>query len=353
MTSRLKLFVFPGNIEPHILDIASRQIPYMRTDSFSRLILESEEILLDLLDCQSGKLIPYTGSGTAAMDSCVLSYVSGRKRVLVINGGSFGARWAAICRYYHIPFDEIEVTFGNDPDWALIERALSSGAFDTILMQHHETSSGYLYDLERFSRLCAQSNVSMVVDAISSFLTDDFSMAELGIDVAILSSQKGLNLPPGLSFVALSKDVVERGGFYRKSFYLDWNEQLINLERGQTPYSPATQLFLQLSERLKSIKISGVNRSIQTSFKRASFFRDLCLSKHWVFSASRMSNCLTGVYLPYAVRPLVDHLQKLQIYVMPSAAENMIRVAHTGTLGEQDYLELTEEISKWEAINQK
>ena len=349
----MKSFVFPGNIEPEILAIAAEQVPYMRTEWFSELVIGSENMLLDLINCPTGKVIPYTASGTAAMDACVMSFVSTCKKALVINGGTFGARWGQLCSYYGISHDEFLVEFGRDPDWDALMEKIKSGEYDVVLMQHHETSSGYLYNLDRISVLCKDYGLYLVVDAISSFLSDPLSMKDQGVDIALLSSQKGLNLPPGLSFIVLSESVTSRGQFAKSSFYYDWNEQLLNLKRGQTPYSPATHLFMQLHARLCKIKEYGIVSVLNDVKEKAESFREACLANGWQFSANRMSNCLTGIYLPFLARPLVNALIQKDIYIMPCRHENMIRVAHLGASTIPDHLKLIEEIEKWQKMTQK
>jgi aspartate aminotransferase-like enzyme len=343
----MKSFAFPGNIEPEILGIASEQVPYMRTRWFSELILECEGIMLDILGCPGGRVIPYTASGTAAMDACVASFVSTCKRPLIINGGDFGARWGKLCHYYDLPYDEFDVPFARHPDMALLREQITSGKFDVLLMQHHETSSGYLYDLESVSQLCRANGIRLVVDAISSFLTDSLSMGRWGIDIIIVSSQKGLNLPPGLSFVVISPGILEQGGFAKKAFYFDWDEQLANLKRGQTPFSPATHLFMQLHERLRRIRNRGATNILNDVSIRARAFRQACLAQEWSIPAERMSNCLTAVNLPFPARDLVDYLNARQIYVMPSRLSTMIRVTHSGTLDCDEQIKLVEEIELW------
>lgn len=345
----MRSFAFPGNIEPEILAIAGDQVPYMRTPWFSDLVLACESMLLELLDCPGGRVIPYTASGTAAMDACVGSFVAPRRRALVVNGGTFGARWCEICRFYGVCFDEFTVPFGRNPDMARLNGLLDSGAYDVLLMQHHETSSGCLYDLESISGICRARGVRLVVDAISSFLADHFSMASWGVDVAVLSSQKGLNLPPGLSFVVLSKPVLDEGRFGRTAFSLDWPSHLVQLARGQTPFSPATHLFMQLHARLTTVQTIGTRRLIGRVSDRAEAFRRLCRAHGWTFSADTMSNSLTGVCLPFPVRPLIHDLLLQQTYVMPSGPENMIRVTHTGTLDSAAHEQLVEEIVKWQS----
>jgi len=344
----MKSFAYPGNIEADILSIGAEQIPYMRTEWFSGMMLECQSLLLELLDCPGGGVIPYTASGTAAMESCVRSFAATRKKALVVNGGTFGARWAELCGYSGIPRDVFDVDFGKAPCWERLIQAIASGDYGTLLIQHHETSSGYLYDLSRLSDACRDHDVALVVDAISSFLTDPLSMRDLHIDILVLSSQKGLNLPPGLSFVVLSDRVLAKNSFAPGGYYYDWDTHLRNMKRGQTPYSPATQLFRQLHARLKKLEKSGVERAIDAVKTRAIAFRAACQENGWRLSADERSNCLTGIYLDRPVKPLVRQLQDMGIFVMPCQHENMIRVAHTGCLTVADDLELAEEIARWE-----
>lgn len=344
----MKSFAFPGNIEPEILAIAAGQVPYMRTRWFSDLVLECESMLLALLDCQGGRVIPYTASGTAAMEASVRAFVSRHAHPLVINGGTFGARWGEICRYHGLAFEEFKIPFGKNLDLQLLSERLASGYHRVLVMQHHETSSGQLFDLQGIATLCRKHRVRLVVDAIGSFLLDPVSMADCGVDVMILSSQKGLNLPPGLSFSVLAPRVLNEKGFGKSGFYCDWDEQLSNLSRGQTPFSPATHLFMQLHHRLEKASALGLCNIIGQVRRKADAFRKECGSQGWPIVAETPSNCLTGLYLPFPARPLVEHLTSRQIFVLPSSVENMIRVTHLGTLDIADQSSLTKEIIAWQ-----
>jgi len=344
----VKSFAYPGNIDADILAIGAEQVPYMRTEWFSVMMLECQSLMLEFLDCPGGKVIPYTASGTAAMESCVRSFVAARKKALVVNGGTFGARWGDLCRYSGIPYEMFDVEFGKSPDWDRLIKKIKSETYGTLLIQHHETSSGYLYDLNRLAEPCRDHHVALVVDAISSFLSDPLSMRALNMDVLILSSQKGLDLPPGLSFVVLSKPVLAETRFVEGGFYYDWTTTLRNMERGQTPFSPATQLFRQLHARLQKIKRWGLGHTLDAVKTRATGFRSICQERGWRFSADVQSNGLTGIYLSRPVQSLVKKLQDNEVYVMPSRHDNMIRVTHNGCLTVADDLELAEEIAKWE-----
>lgn len=79
----MKSYVFPGNIEDSILQIGGKPFPYMRTEQFSALVKDSEQMLLNLIHCPSGRVLFYTASGTGAMDAVVTNYVSTRKKHLL------------------------------------------------------------------------------------------------------------------------------------------------------------------------------------------------------------------------------------------------------------------------------
>ena len=190
----MKSYVFPGNIEERILRIAGEPFPYMRTALFSEIVKDSERMLLELIHCPGGRVIFYTASGTGAMDAVVTNYVSLKKKAFIIAGGSFGYRWKSLCEYYQVQNEVFEVPFARDIDYAQLEDAVAASRPDVFLCQHHETSTGQLFDLKKISAICRKHNVSLVVDAISSFLSDDLDMEELNIDICITSSQKGLNI---------------------------------------------------------------------------------------------------------------------------------------------------------------
>ena len=179
----IKSYVFPGDIDEQIASIGAKPFIYMRTDEFSGINLESERMLLELIHCSAGRTIIYTGSGTGAMSAVVENYVSTRSKAFVVDGGSFGHRWYDLCLYYGLPAVDYKVEFGKDLDYDALESALAGSGADTLLVQHHETSSGVLFDIRRIGEICRRLGVSLVVDVISSFLAEDFSMDEVGADI--------------------------------------------------------------------------------------------------------------------------------------------------------------------------
>lgn len=343
----MKSYVFPGNIEDSILQIGGKPFPYMRTEQFSELVKDSERMLLELIHCPSGRVIIYTASGTGAMDAVVTNYVSRFNKAFIIAGGSFGYRWKSLCEYYGCANEVFEVPFAQDIDYSLLEAKVAACRPDVFLCQHHETSTGQLYDMEKISAICKQYNVSLVVDAISSFLSDKLDMEALGIDICITSSQKGLNIAPGLSFLFLSSKILDTD-FMHKSYYFDFVENLKNLERGQTPYSPATPLFLQLHARLQIDINIGVEKLIASVRSKALYFRELCRCNGWEIPAQVPSNCITGFFVKKNGDILFKELLKQDIFIMPGGTPDYFRVSHLGVQTNEDLNELARLIKEIE-----
>ena len=237
--------------------------------------------------------------------------------------------------------------FAKDIDYAALEVKVATYHPEVLLCQHHETSSGQIFDLQRISAICLKHNVSLVVDAISSFLTDPLDMDQLGIDICITSSQKGLNIAPGLSFIFLSERLTDYK-FNHKGYYFDFEENLNNLKRGQTPYSPATTLFMQLHARLKKIMAQGINHVIETVAANAIFFRTLCRENGWEILCDTPSNCITGFMTGDKDRKIFTTLLEKDIMIMPGGKSGFYRVSHLGEQTTDELKELAAEIKNIE-----
>ena len=347
-------YVFPGNINDDIAKLGAEPIPYMRTDEFSAINLESEKILLDLIHCKDGKTIIYTGSGTGAMAATVENYVITKKKAIVINGGSFGKRWVSLCKYYNVPAVDFQVTPGKDIDYKLLEKTIETERPDVFLCQHHETSTGVLYQLDKISEICRKHDISLVVDVISSFLAEDLNMDELGIDICITSTQKGLNVPPGLTVVFLSAKL-NGYKFAHNGYYWDFEENLDNLRRGQTPFSPATTIYLQLHARLKELEAQGgEHQNIQEVRHRAEVFREECRKYGWPMPAEHPSYAITAIQTRdtekrKVFRGLID---KYDTYIMPGSVPGFYRISHMGLQSDDELRNLAKHIHELESEEQ-
>lgn len=326
----------PTAISQHILDLAAHQLPYNRTESFSQLTFEILDGLKYLFATR-GDVVIFAASGTGAMEASVFNFIHREDRVLIVNGGTFGQRWVDLCAYHDIPFTEINLTPGADVPIEVLEQKLSAGNYSTLLLNAHETSTGQLYDTRRIGELAHERGVLFIVDAISTLCADPFEMDDWHVDVCILSSQKGLALPPGLSFLALNDKAKERLGARRcGSLYFDIQDYLENQKRGQMPFTPVIGHFLMLHEQLKRIRSAGVDSVIAGHRALARYFRDGVKDLPFDFVPDTPSNALTALRCEDCVDAF-ELTQKLaseyNCIVAPNGGplkHEMFRVSHLG-----------------------
>lgn len=214
--------------------IGAEQVPYFRTPEFSEIMLENERLVKLFIKAEKdARVVFITGSGTSSMEATVMDVLSSDDKVLVIDGGSFGHRFVQMLELHHISHSIIKMEFGhNIKKEQLIE--FEGKGYTAFLVNIDETSTGVLYDKKLISDFCRRNNMLFVVDAISSFLADDFDMADLGVDVVIAGSQKALACPPGISLIVLSKRAQERVEEHpMKCMYLSLKEALKMVNGGR------------------------------------------------------------------------------------------------------------------------
>ena len=184
--------VGPVMSSEEVLRIGSGQVPYFRTENFSKIMFENEELIKKFAHAEKdAKTVFITGSGTASMEAVIMNVFSKKDKLLIINGGSFGKRFVELCEIYNIPYTEIVLETGKALKQEMIDK-YNGKNYTGFLVNMHETSTGVLYNINMISQFCRKNNIFLVVDAISSFLADEFDMSKLGVGVMITSSQKAL-----------------------------------------------------------------------------------------------------------------------------------------------------------------
>lgn len=322
----------------NIREIGAQQTPYFRTDEFSDVMLESERFLVRLAKAGSdARAVFLTASGTAAMEAAVMNLFSAQDKVLVVNGGSFGQRFADLCRIHEIPFTEIKLNAG-EPLSAEHLTAYEGAGHTGFLINLHETSTGVYYDPELVSAFCRRNGLFLLVDAISTFLADPLDMCALEVGAMITSSQKVLACPPGISMLVLSPCALSRiERCCVKSMYFDLKTALKNGERGQTPFTPAVSILLQINARLKELDAGGVAGEVSRIAALASDFRSRIIGLPLKIASPRLSNAMTPLHPLHVSADCVFHVLKNEygIWVCPNSGElreKIFRVGHIGAL---------------------
>ena len=346
-----KLFtVGPVEMYPSTLKISANQVPYFRTDEFSELMLENEKIIKKLSNStEDSRVVFLTCSGTGAMEASIDNCFDKNDRLLVINGGGFGQRFCEICSYHGIPYESVNLKVGEKLTEDHLKQ-FKNESFTGLLVNADETSNGQLYDLEMLSSFCKTKSMLFVVDAISSFLADEIDCSELGIDLLIVSSQKALALAPGISIVILSKKAITKcNSVHPSCYYLEFNRHLKDMERGQTPFTPAVGILIELNEMLHSIENETLKSKINHTRQLAEYFRDRIKNLPISLPDYPLSNAVTPIIIDSGAMEVYRKLkEEYDIVVTPSSGPNrekMLRVSHLGNLEKKDYDCLIEALS--------
>ncbi|MCC6749755.1 MAG: alanine--glyoxylate aminotransferase family protein [Deltaproteobacteria bacterium] len=201
------------------------------------------------------------GSGTAAMEAALLSFVPREGKLLIVSNGAFGERFAEIAAVHDLAVRHLKGAWGAEVDPAAVARALDEDAGITgVIMCHHETSVGLLNPVAEVGRLCRQRDRVFFVDAVSSLGGEDLDVRRDKIDVLISSPNKCLHAVSGCSFVCVHERVWKRvEELPARSYYLD----LRRYRAGQIPFTPAVSNIFALSAALDELLRDGASGRVR------------------------------------------------------------------------------------------
>ena len=343
-----------------IRKIGGAQIPYFRTPEFSKVMLENELLLKKFFKAKdSSRVIFMTGSGTASMDASILNLFTKDDKILIVNGGSFGHRFVEICSVYDLNYTEIKCELGKTLEKEQLIPYENKG-YTAFVVNLDETSTGVLYDIEMISEFCKRNNLFLLVDSISSFLCDPFDMEKLGVNCVITGSQKALALAPGISLIVVDDKAINRINNNKpKTYYFNLKDYLKNGERGQTPFTPAVGILLQLNKRLHMIEDEGgIDAEVKRAIDNANYFRNLIKDLPFEIASNKLSNAVTPLTPKDKTKSAYKLFEILKdnynIWICPNAGElkdRIFRVGHIGDIKKTDYDNLVNSIR--DAINKK
>lgn len=342
-TNLLNFTVGPVQSSEEIRAMGTLQVPYFRTTEFSNLMLENERLVkLFAKADENARVCFMTMSGTGSMEATVVNCFTQNDKLIIINGGSFGERFEELAEIYQIPHTTIKLGIGKALN---LEHLLpyERQGYTGLLVNVHETSTGVHYDIDMIADFCRRNNIFLVVDAISSFLCDEFNMKELDVAVMITGSQKALACPPGVSLIILSPEAIKRVYFNKpRCMYLDLKLALRNGERGQTPFTPAVGILLQINARLKQIEESGgVDVEIARCAALATDFRTRVKGLPVEIVSESLANGVTALHpINVSAYDVVTILKnEYDIWICPNGGDmstKIFRVGHIGCLTKKD-----------------
>jgi len=339
----LNFTVGPVMISDEICSLGSEQIPYFRTSEFSEIMLENEKYLLEFSKSPKGsKAIFLTCSSTGSMEAVVINCFSKNDKVLIIDGGSFGHRFVEICTIHKIPYVSLKLDVGEKLTKEKLYK-FDSKSFTGLLVNVDETSTGVLYDTKMIGEFCKKNKLFYVCDCVSSFLSESFDMKKCGADIMISGSQKALACPPGVSFIVFSPNAIKRVQNSKIStMYFDLKNALKNQARGQTPFTPAVGILIQMNKRFKQIKKNGgVDYEVNKISMIASDFRKKIKKLPFELISQSPANAVTSLHPTTANAYDIYTILKNEygIWVCPNGGklkDVIFRVGHIGCLKKGD-----------------
>ena len=326
--------------------IGAEQVPYFRTAEFSETMLENECLIKQFAYAtEDSRVVFMTCSGSGGMETAIINCLNKDDKALVVNGGSFGERFVELLTLHEIPFTEIKLDAGKALKPEHLAEYEGKG-YTTFLMQKHETSTGVHYDINLVSDFCKRNGLFLIVDTISSFLCDSFNMQESGAGIMITGSQKALACAPGIAVMILAPSALKRIEKNKCCCqYLDLKLALKNMERGQTPWTPAVGILRQINVRLKEIEeAGGVETEIERCASLAKYFRDKLVENDLPFEivSESLSNAVTPLHptTQSANEIFLKIKDEYGMWICPnggSMKDTIFRVGHIGYLQKADY----------------
>jgi len=255
----------------------------------------------------SGPVVIFPSSGTGGWEAAIVNTLSPGDRVLMFETGQFSELWRLVAQRFGLSVDYVPGNWRRGVAPEEVEARLHADdrhAIKAVMVVHNETSSGVTSRLSEIRRAIDQANhpALLMADAISSLGSIDFHHDEWKVDVTIAGSQKGLMVPPGLSFNAISEKALAAGRSAKFSrSYWDWQEMLKNNRDGFFPYTPATNLLFGLREALQILQEEGLPNVFRRHQRHAEATRAAVHA--WGLDVvceepREYSNSMTAVFLP-------------------------------------------------------
>ena len=297
----------PTNVPDRVLRAIDYPTIDHRGEGFAELAQICLEGLKPIFQIDDGYVFIYPASGTGAWEAALVNTLSPGDRVLLFETGQFAVLWRKVAERFGLEVDFVPGDWRHGIDPNMVEAKLKADAeakIKAVLCVHNETSSGITSRLAEIRQAidAARHPALLMADMVSSLASIECKTAEWGVDVAVASSQKGLMLPPGLSFNAVSPKALAAAKSARlpRSFWA-WDDMLNLNEKGYFPYTPATNLLYGLREALSMLEEEGLANVFDRHARHAEATRSAVRAWGLEVVASderEYSNSLTAVLMP-------------------------------------------------------
>ena len=253
----------PTNIPDRILramDLPAMDHRGPKFADLSKSILERTKLIFKSTD----PVIIFPSAGTGAMEAAIANTLNEGDKVLMFETGHFATEWCQAAQRYKLNVDFVPSEWRTGADPKIVEQKLladKNHEIKAVLVTHNETSTGIASRVEEIRKVidATKHPALFMVDTISSLGSFNYEHQKWKVDVSVGGSQKGLMLPPGLSFNVVSNKALEayKNSKLTKS-YFDWGQMIENNKNGFYPYTPAVNLLYGLNESINMLLEEGL-----------------------------------------------------------------------------------------------
>ena len=296
----------PTNVPDRILRAIDSAVIDHRGAEFAKLGAAVLQGLKSVFKTTNPVLV-YPGSGTGAWEAALVNTLSPGDKVLMFEAGHFAALWRRLAERLSLVVDLVPCDWRRGVSSALVEAKLAEDnqrKIKAVCCIHNETSTGVTSNIRavRTAMDAASHDALLLVDTVSSLASTDYQHDEWGVDVTLAGSQKGLMLPPGLSFNAISGKALKASkSAALPRAYWRWDDMLDSNRSGFFPYTPATNLLFGLREALAMLQEEGLENVFARHAAHALATRSA--AQAWGLdilcaNPAEYSNSLTAVVMP-------------------------------------------------------
>jgi alanine-glyoxylate transaminase/serine-glyoxylate transaminase/serine-pyruvate transaminase len=338
----------PTNVPDRVLRAMARPVIDHRGPEFAALTLELIARLRKVFKT-SGAVVMYPSSGSGASEAALVNTLSAGDRVVVFETGHFSAGWKKIAERLGLRVDYVPGNWRRGASEVDLEARLTADTarqIKAVVVVHNETSTGVASRIPDLRRAMNRSDhpALLIVDAVSSLASFDYRHDEWGVDVTVCGSQKGLMVPPGIGFVAVSEKARRAGTTATlPRAYWEWEEIIKQNEAGFFPYTPPTNLFYGLREALQMLEEEGLDNIFIRHTRHAEATR--AAVRAWGLELvcedpREYSNSMTAVFLPEGhnadrLREIILERYNMSLGIgLSKLSGRVFRIGHLGSFND-------------------
>lgn len=333
----------PTPVPERVLLRMADTVIHHRTPQF-QAVMKNVNIKLKKVFRTENPVVTMSSSGTGAMETSIVNFLSSGDKTIVINTGKFGERFRDICKAYGVDPITYDVESGLAADPKAVEDLLKKNpevkaVYGTLC----ETSTGVVNDIKSIGKAVAKTQAIFIVDAVSGLSADEFLPDEWGVDAVVSGSQKGLMLPPGLGFISVSQKAQKLMETSKlPKYYFSLKAALKAYAKDDSAWTPAVSLIMGLDSVLDLLLEEGMDNVLARHAKLANVTREAVKAMGLELFAKVPSNAVTSVKVPEGVdgKALVKTLRdKEGITIAGGQSElagKIFRIAHLGYMDQYD-----------------